>query len=191
MKRLAILAVAAAALASTFAAATATSEVPTTIHRHPVPTRCTAKAFAPFADAVWQVDLWERGRPPAATIQAQRRRLRCAPLRHRKAMRRRWRADKMIYYRYRRKELARVAYLDAITPPGPAWLAAVRECESGDDYSTATGNGFWGAYQFTASSWAAVGGSGLASEASPREQDERAAALYRLSGPGNWPVCGT
>lgn len=69
-------------------------------------------------------------------------------------------------------------------------LASIRACESGGNYSTNTGNGFYGAYQFTDETWHAVGGSGHASDASPAEQDQRAAALYAGgSGAGNWPVC--
>jgi hypothetical protein len=69
-------------------------------------------------------------------------------------------------------------------------LAAIRQCESGGNYSTDTGNGFYGAYQFTQSSWEAVGGSGNPAAASPAEQDRRAALLIARSGAGNWPVCG-
>jgi hypothetical protein len=69
-------------------------------------------------------------------------------------------------------------------------LAAIRQCESGGNYSTNTGNGFYGAYQFTQSTWESVGGSGSPAAASPAEQDKRAAILYAKSGPGPWPVCG-
>jgi uncharacterized protein YabE (DUF348 family) len=34
-----------------------------------------------------------------------------------------------------------------------AWLAALRQCESGGNYQDNTGNGFYGAYQFSASTW--------------------------------------
>jgi len=77
----------------------------------------------------------------------------------------------------------------AITPPGPEWLAALRQCESGGNYATNTGNGFYGAYQFTLSTWASVGGSGYPHLAAPAEQDYRAAVLYRTGGPGHWPNC--
>jgi hypothetical protein len=69
-------------------------------------------------------------------------------------------------------------------------LAAIRQCESGGDYSTNTGNGFAGAYQFTPSTWASVGGSGSPAAASPAEQDRRAAMLYAREGSAPWPVCG-
>lgn len=77
-----------------------------------------------------------------------------------------------------------------IDPPGAAYLAGLRACESGGNYSTNTGNGFYGAYQFTLSTWASVGGSGNPAYASPAEQDYRAAVLWRREGSAPWPVCG-
>ncbi len=72
----------------------------------------------------------------------------------------------------------------------PAALKAIAACESGGDYSTNTGNGFYGAYQFDQGTWASVGGDGLPSEAPPAEQDARAAMLYARAGAAPWPVCG-
>lgn len=69
-------------------------------------------------------------------------------------------------------------------------LAAIRSCESGGNYTTDTGNSFYGAYQFTLSTWASVGGSGNPAAASPAEQDRRAAMLYQREGASPWPVCG-
>lgn len=77
-----------------------------------------------------------------------------------------------------------------VTRPYRAWLRSTRMCESGGNYRTATGNGFWGAYQFTLESWHAVGGHGLPSDAEPLEQDYRAVLLLHLQGRGAWPVCG-
>ncbi|HYJ22607.1 MAG TPA: transglycosylase family protein [Solirubrobacterales bacterium] len=124
-------------------------------------------------------------------IQAQRLILYCARgSGERGELRETWRSSKRAYFEHRARKLANRRYLDAITPPGAVVLAAIRSCESGGDYSINTGNGFYGAYQFTASTWLSVGGSGLASEASPHEQDERAARLYREQGSSPWPVCG-
>lgn len=69
-------------------------------------------------------------------------------------------------------------------------LASIRDCESGGDYSTDTGNGFYGAYQFDQSTWESVGGSGSPASASPAEQDKRAAELMAQSGSSPWPTCG-
>jgi Transglycosylase-like domain len=74
--------------------------------------------------------------------------------------------------------------------PHLAWLASTRRCESGGRYGTATGNGFWGAYQFTISSWRSVGGRGMPHQASKLEQDYRAVLLLYSQGRGAWPVCG-
>jgi Transglycosylase-like domain len=82
----------------------------------------------------------------------------------------------------------------AMTPsaaaPAGGTLAAIRACESGGNYSTNTGNGFYGAYQFTQSTWNSVGGVGNPAAASPAEQDKRAAILYAREGASPWPVCG-
>lgn len=63
------------------------------------------------------------------------------------------------------------------------------QCESGGDWSTNTGNGFYGGIQFQISSWQAVGGSGLPSDASREEQIARGQALWEMQGWGAWPAC--
>jgi hypothetical protein len=71
-----------------------------------------------------------------------------------------------------------------------ATLTAIAQCESGGNPATDTGNGFYGKYQFTLSTWQSVGGSGNPAQASEAEQDQRAAKLYAQQGPAPWPVCG-
>lgn len=71
-----------------------------------------------------------------------------------------------------------------------ATLQAIAACESGGNPSANTGNGYYGKYQFSMSTWQAVGGSGSPAAASEAEQDKRAAQLYATAGPGQWPVCG-
>jgi len=66
-------------------------------------------------------------------------------------------------------------------------LARVRMRESGGNYATNTGNGYYGAYQFSLGTWAGVGGTGLPSNASPAEQDMRAQMLYDRRGCSPWP----
>jgi LysM repeat protein len=66
-------------------------------------------------------------------------------------------------------------------------LARIRQRESGGNYATNTGNGYYGAYQFTVGTWASVGGSGLPSNASPAEQDMRAQMLMNQRGCSPWP----
>ncbi len=68
---------------------------------------------------------------------------------------------------------------------------ALAACESGGSPTIISGNGLYhGLYQFSVSTWQAVGGSGAASSASPEEQRYRAQILYDLVGPGSWPSCG-
>jgi len=74
--------------------------------------------------------------------------------------------------------------------PYRGWLSAVRWCESRGNYATNTGNGFFGAYQFTLPSWWSVGGRVMPHLASPPEQDYRAVRLLWVQGRGAWPVCG-
>jgi hypothetical protein len=69
-------------------------------------------------------------------------------------------------------------------------MSAIAKCESGSNPATNTGNGYYGKYQFTLSTWQSVGGSGLPSNASEAEQDRRAAMLYAQKGSSPWPVCG-
>lgn len=73
--------------------------------------------------------------------------------------------------------------------PTPAQWAALRMCESGDDYAINTGNGYYGAYQFSLSTWQGLGYGGLPSEASPTVQDAAAQTLYNEAGWSPWPVC--
>jgi hypothetical protein len=73
-------------------------------------------------------------------------------------------------------------------PNNSAWteLAA---CESGGNWATNTGNGFYGGLQFTLSSWQAMGGTGLPSDASEAQQIAIAQKLQSDQGWGAWPVC--
>lgn len=63
------------------------------------------------------------------------------------------------------------------------------QCESGGNWSTDTGNGFYGGLQFTQSSWSAAGGSGSPHNASRSEQIRVAQRLQQMQGWGAWPVC--
>lgn len=62
----------------------------------------------------------------------------------------------------------------------------VTVCESGAVPSTNTGNGYYGMWQFDAATWASVGGTGLASNASAEEQTMRARMLYDRRGWQPW-----
>jgi hypothetical protein len=68
-------------------------------------------------------------------------------------------------------------------------FAGIRNCESSDDYGLNTGNGYYGAYQFSLSTWEGLGGAGLPSSAPPPVQDSKAYRLYQGSGWSSWPEC--
>jgi hypothetical protein len=74
------------------------------------------------------------------------------------------------------------------TTPGDVW-ARLRRCEAGGDYDRNSGNGYYGAYQFSASTWHSLGYRGRPDEAPPAVQDEAARRLQRRSGWGQWPAC--
>ena len=74
-------------------------------------------------------------------------------------------------------------------PTAQQW-ESLRLCESTLNYRTATGNGFYGAYQFTIDTWYTVGGTSSPDVASPEEQDARARLLYARRGSQPWPICG-
>ncbi|MER6615257.1 transglycosylase family protein [Streptomyces xantholiticus] len=70
---------------------------------------------------------------------------------------------------------------------------AVAQCESGGDWSINTGNGYYGGLQFSASTWAAYGGTAYAStadQASKAQQIEIAEKVLAGQGKGAWPSCG-
>ncbi len=84
----------------------------------------------------------------------------------------------------------------AVALPSPASAASenplpqLRACESGGDYTTNTGNGYYGAYQFDLPTWQGLGYRGLPSGASPAVQDLAVRQLYAQRGWQPWPVCG-
>jgi len=67
---------------------------------------------------------------------------------------------------------------------------AVAHCESGGNWATNTGNGFYGGLQFTMSTWHANGGTGSPQNASRSEQIAVANRVLATQGIGAWPVCG-
>jgi resuscitation-promoting factor RpfA len=85
---------------------------------------------------------------------------------------------------------AGVGLVAAAAPASADIFSQIRSCESGGNYATNTGNGYYGAYQFTQGTWNSLGYSGLPSDASPATQDAAAAQLAARSGFGQWPVCG-
>ncbi|MGY1771729.1 ubiquitin-like domain-containing protein [Blastococcus sp. SYSU D00813] len=69
--------------------------------------------------------------------------------------------------------------------------AALAACESGGRPNAVSSTGrYRGMYQFSQSTWNAVGGTGDPAAASADEQTYRAQLLYQRSGAGQWPHCG-
>jgi hypothetical protein len=71
---------------------------------------------------------------------------------------------------------------------GGVWLQ-LRECESGDNYQANTGNGFYGAYQFSEATWQNLGYPGRPDLEPPAMQDQAAMKLQAEAGWGQWPAC--
>jgi hypothetical protein len=68
-------------------------------------------------------------------------------------------------------------------------LHKLRICESGNNYHLNTGNGYYGAYQFSRSTWRGLGFRGLPSHARHAMQDRAAKKLHRVQGWAAWPSC--
>ena len=68
-------------------------------------------------------------------------------------------------------------------------LAALRQCESGGNYRSDTGNGYFGAYQFSTETWQSLGYGGLPHQAPPKVQDAAALRLQSSAGWAQWPAC--
>lgn len=67
---------------------------------------------------------------------------------------------------------------------------AVAACESGGNWATNTGNGFYGGLQYTLSTWHANGGAGNPATATREQQIAVAQRVLATQGIGAWPVCG-
>jgi hypothetical protein len=65
----------------------------------------------------------------------------------------------------------------------------LRNCEAGGRYDRNSGNGYYGAYQFSAGTWRSLGYKGLPHQAPAEVQDEAARKLQARSGWGQWPAC--
>ena len=67
---------------------------------------------------------------------------------------------------------------------------ALAKCESGGNWATNTGNGYYGGLQFSLGTWQAYGGSGLPSNNSRETQIAIATKVRNASGGyGAWPAC--
>ncbi|WP_020393207.1 resuscitation-promoting factor [Kribbella catacumbae] len=70
----------------------------------------------------------------------------------------------------------------------------IAECESGGNWSTNTGNGYYGGLQFGHQTWAAYGGTAYAENAHLASKAQQIAIAEKVraarGGYGDWPVCG-
>lgn len=73
---------------------------------------------------------------------------------------------------------------------GPNWVG-LANCESGGNPNAVNPAGFYGLYQFSISTWRAVGGKGIPTDYGYWEQTKRAWKLYKASGRSPWPHCGS
>lgn len=90
---------------------------------------------------------------------------------------------------------ARIASLKAakaqvVTAPatGDAF-AQLRYCEAGGDYTRNSGNGYFGAYQYSIGTWNNYGGFARPDLAPAAVQDAKAAADVAARGWSAWPAC--
>jgi len=70
---------------------------------------------------------------------------------------------------------------------------AIAACESGGNWGTSTGNGYYGGLQFSQGTWDANGGGQYASTAAGASRSQQIAVAQRVlanQGIGAWPVCG-
>ena len=70
---------------------------------------------------------------------------------------------------------------------------AIAQCESGNNWSTNTGNGYYGGLQFSQGTWNAYGGGKYASTANRASRSQQIAVAEKVlagQGIGAWPVCG-
>lgn len=72
--------------------------------------------------------------------------------------------------------------------PDSAW-DRLAQCESGGNWKTNTGNGYYGGLQFSPTTWRAFGGGGMPHNASRQEQIAVAERVLASQGWKAWPSC--
>ncbi len=74
-------------------------------------------------------------------------------------------------------------------PNNPAAWDRLARCESGGNWATNTGNGYYGGIQFSLASWRGVGGTGYPHQASRETQIAMGQRLWNQGGWSQWPAC--
>jgi len=80
---------------------------------------------------------------------------------------------------------------NADAAPASVW-DKVAQCESGGNWNTNTGNGYYGGLQFSYSTWLAYGGGAYAQTANLASREQQIAIAERVQaaqGWGAWPTC--
>jgi uncharacterized protein YabE (DUF348 family) len=99
-----------------------------------------------------------------------------------------------------RQPVARIERVGTKTAPPPPTATnfaggttvwdKIAQCESGGNWATNTGNGYYGGLQFSLGTWRAYGGTGLPSQASRLTQIAIATKIRNAAGGyGAWPAC--
>jgi Transglycosylase-like domain len=91
--------------------------------------------------------------------------------------------------RARRLRFAKAASVAAVIVPGSDVWADLRYCEAGGNYARNSGNGYYGAYQYTLSTWDDFMGYARPDLAPPAVQDAKAHATEAARGWRPWPAC--
>jgi len=76
-----------------------------------------------------------------------------------------------------------------VAPASGDAFAQLRYCEAGGDYTRNSGNGYYGAYQYSIGTWSNYGGFARADLAPAAVQDAKAAADVAARGWSAWPAC--
>ncbi len=86
---------------------------------------------------------------------------------------------------------ARVRIVTVANAPATAdtWYR-LRLCESGNTYTRNSGNGYYGAYQYSLGTWNGYGGFARPDQAPAEVQDAKAQADFAVRGWSPWPACG-
>jgi hypothetical protein len=65
----------------------------------------------------------------------------------------------------------------------------LRVCESSNNYRANTGNGYYGAYQYSPGTWKNLGYAGRPDRAPVKAQDDATKKLHSRQGWWPWPGC--
>jgi hypothetical protein len=87
-----------------------------------------------------------------------------------------------------RQSIVRTVTRAVVIPTSDVW-GSLRLCEAGGDYTRNSGNGYYGAYQFSISTWGGYDGYTRPDLAPPAVQDAAAKATQAARGWYPWPAC--